>query len=234
MDDVHIDINFGQIYLSKPMKITWILHSSFAVTTLGMDAKGWTGTGIGSGLFPICTGPKYPRKAPDDSNDADGIAPVSANASRYKILSYMARDILAMPVSSVASESAFSTGKRVLTPWRASMSTRTVEALLCTQSFLQKPIALDLLCDYIPDDAVEDEAGKKPVPEWNRTGLTGTGTSPGPGTGTGPQIEEPVNSVYSCLMLPDYALPLRRPWEDKDILKNNVVTKTFHLNAASM
>ncbi|RZC69514.1 hypothetical protein C5167_032667 [Papaver somniferum] len=120
-----------------------------------------------------------------------------ANASRYKILSYMARDILAMSVSSVASESAFSTGKRVLTPWRASMSTRTVEALLCTQSFLQKPIALDLLCDYIPDDAVEDEAGKKPVPEWNRTGLTGTGTSPGPGTGTGPQIEEPVNSVYS-------------------------------------
>ncbi|XP_026436063.1 uncharacterized protein LOC113333911 [Papaver somniferum] len=81
-----------------------------------------------------------------------------ANASRYKILSYMARDILAMLVSSVASESAFSTGKRVLTPWRASMSTRTVEALLCTQSFLQKPIALDLLCDYIPNDAVEDEA----------------------------------------------------------------------------
>ncbi|KAI3844838.1 hypothetical protein MKX03_004559, partial [Papaver bracteatum] len=38
-----------------------------------------------------------------------------ANASRYKILSYMARDILDMPVSSVASESAFSTGKRVLT-----------------------------------------------------------------------------------------------------------------------
>ncbi|XP_026450850.1 protein trichome birefringence-like 2 [Papaver somniferum] len=98
----------------------------------------------------------------------------------------MATDILAMPVSSVASESAFSTGKRVLTPWRASLSTRTVEALLCTQSFLQKPIALDILCDYIPDDAVEDEAGKNPAPEWNRTGLTGKRTSPG----TSPQIEE--------------------------------------------
>ncbi|KAI3841607.1 hypothetical protein MKX03_015522, partial [Papaver bracteatum] len=58
------------------------------------------------------------------------------NASRYKILSYMARDILSMLVSSVASESAFSTEKRMLTQWRASMSTRTVEALLCTQSFL--------------------------------------------------------------------------------------------------
>ncbi|XP_026437450.1 zinc finger BED domain-containing protein RICESLEEPER 3-like [Papaver somniferum] len=80
-----------------------------------------------------------------------------ANSSRYKILSCMAKDILAMPVSSVASESAFSTGKRVLSPWRSSLSPRTVEALICCQSWLSKPIDLDLLADYVPDDNSKDE-----------------------------------------------------------------------------
>ncbi|KAI3893166.1 hypothetical protein MKX03_020191, partial [Papaver bracteatum] len=54
--------------------------------------------------------------------------------------------------------SAFSTGKRILTPWRISLSARTVEALICTQSWLQKPISLDFICDYVPDDnaSIED------------------------------------------------------------------------------
>ncbi|KAI3846344.1 hypothetical protein MKX03_035503, partial [Papaver bracteatum] len=54
--------------------------------------------------------------------------------------------------SSVASESAFSTENLILTPWRSSLSSRTVEALLYTQRWLQKPISLDFLCDYVPDD----------------------------------------------------------------------------------
>ncbi|RZC61455.1 hypothetical protein C5167_023214 [Papaver somniferum] len=95
----------------------------------------------------------------DQDDDFDILAWWQANANRYKVLSYIARDILALHVSSVSSESACSTGKRVLTPWRAFMSTKTVEALLCTQSYLQNPIALDLLCDYVPDDDGEDAAG---------------------------------------------------------------------------
>ncbi|RZC59832.1 hypothetical protein C5167_007139 [Papaver somniferum] len=86
------------------------------------------------------------------TKEFDILAWWQANSTKYKVLSLMAKDILAIPVSSVASESAFSTGKRILTPWRSSLSVRTVEALLCTQSWLQKPISLDFPCDYVPDD----------------------------------------------------------------------------------
>lgn len=47
----------------------------------------------------------------------------------------------------------------VLTPCRSSLSTRTVEALLCTQSWLRKPIQLDLLTEFIPEDNAEIEEG---------------------------------------------------------------------------
>ncbi|KAI3862462.1 hypothetical protein MKX03_011550, partial [Papaver bracteatum] len=93
----------------------------------------------------------------DDDEEFDLLGWWKTNSTKYKILGHMAKDILAIPVSSVASESAFSTGKRVLSPCRSSLSTRTVEALLCTQSWLRKPIKLDLLSDFIPDDDVEIE-----------------------------------------------------------------------------
>jgi hypothetical protein len=59
------------------------------------------------------------------------------NSGRFPILSRMARDILAIPISTVASESAFSTGGRVLDPFRSSLSTRSVQSLICTQDWLQ-------------------------------------------------------------------------------------------------
>ncbi|CAH1430957.1 unnamed protein product [Lactuca virosa] len=64
----------------------------------------------------------------------------------YPILSKMARDILAIPISTVASESAFSTGGRVLDSFRTSLTPRMVEALICAQDWLRssrKPIVMD-------------------------------------------------------------------------------------------
>ncbi|XP_050908656.1 zinc finger BED domain-containing protein RICESLEEPER 1-like [Lathyrus oleraceus] len=54
------------------------------------------------------------------------------NSIEYPILSTMAKDILATPVSTVASESAFSTGWRVIETYRSSLTTEMAEALICT------------------------------------------------------------------------------------------------------
>ncbi|KAG2724850.1 hypothetical protein I3760_01G037400 [Carya illinoinensis] len=61
------------------------------------------------------------------------------NEPNYPILARIARDLLLMPVSTVASESAFSTGGRVLDPFWSSLAPRTVEALICTQNWLRHP-----------------------------------------------------------------------------------------------
>ena len=57
------------------------------------------------------------------------------NQGKYPILAKIARDFLAIPVSTVASESAFSTGGRHLSPHRSRLHPSTVEALVCTQNW---------------------------------------------------------------------------------------------------
>ena len=58
------------------------------------------------------------------------------NQRKYRVLSQIARDVLAIQVSTVASESAFSTGGQILDPFRSSLSPKMVEALICTQNWL--------------------------------------------------------------------------------------------------
>ncbi|KAG8497237.1 hypothetical protein CXB51_008430 [Gossypium anomalum] len=60
------------------------------------------------------------------------------NSPRFPTLSKMARDVLAVPVSTVASESAFSTGGRVLDQYRSSLTPKIVQALVCTQDWIRK------------------------------------------------------------------------------------------------
>ena len=59
-----------------------------------------------------------------------------ANVCKYKVLSLIARDILAVPVSTVSSEAAFSTGGGVLDAFRSSLSSKMAEALICAQNWL--------------------------------------------------------------------------------------------------
>lgn len=54
---------------------------------------------------------------------------------RFPILAQMIRDILAIPISTVASESTFSIGGRVLDPYRSSLKPSTVEALVCLRDW---------------------------------------------------------------------------------------------------
>ncbi|KAJ9557040.1 hypothetical protein OSB04_011654 [Centaurea solstitialis] len=81
------------------------------------------------------------------------------NALRFPIVSRMAKDILAIQISTVASESAFSTTGRVLDPYRTSLATPIVEALVCTQDWVRKsrkPIVDDVQ-DILNDDDIAIE-----------------------------------------------------------------------------
>ncbi|GAB2274151.1 hypothetical protein Dimus_039070 [Dionaea muscipula] len=75
-----------------------------------------------------------------DDPSFDILAWWKANATRYRVLSRMAKDVLAMPVFTVASESAFSMGGRVLDAFRSSLTSRIAEALICNQDWLKSSL----------------------------------------------------------------------------------------------
>ena len=87
------------------------------------------------------------------------------NGCQFKVLSLIARDVLAMPVSTVSSESAFSTGGRVISEYRSSLSPNTVQALICTQNWLS-PSRLceklqELYIDNYNDTHGEEQEGSR-------------------------------------------------------------------------
>ncbi|KAG6661883.1 hypothetical protein CIPAW_03G205900 [Carya illinoinensis] len=59
------------------------------------------------------------------------------NSLKFRTLSKLARDILATPITTVSSESTFSAGGRVIDPHRASLSTETVQMLLCGSDWVR-------------------------------------------------------------------------------------------------
>ena len=66
------------------------------------------------------------------------------NSSKYQLLSKVALDVLAIPLSEVASKSTFSIGGRVLDPFRSSLLPNTVEMLICGQNWLRATDIVDL------------------------------------------------------------------------------------------
>ncbi|XP_057981182.1 zinc finger BED domain-containing protein RICESLEEPER 3-like [Malania oleifera] len=81
---------------------------------------------------------RYLSEAPEEgSQEFDILGWWKINNPRFPILSQLARDVLAIPIATVASESAFSTGGRVLDSFRTSLTPKVVEALICSQDWLQ-------------------------------------------------------------------------------------------------
>ncbi|KAL6501373.1 hypothetical protein OROGR_026506 [Orobanche gracilis] len=83
--------------------------------------------------------------------------------ARYPVLSMIAKDIFAIPSSTVASESAFSLGKRVVDPFRSSLSPKMVEALVCTNDWLRAEF------DFHKDPTEDDLILYKEIEEIEKT-----------------------------------------------------------------
>ncbi|KAF7134717.1 hypothetical protein RHSIM_Rhsim04G0042400 [Rhododendron simsii] len=85
------------------------------------------------------------------------------NERTFPILSIMARDVLTAPVSSVASESAFSAGKRVLDEKRSRLAPDILDCLLCLKDWedarlgIQKRSAKDEFRDYFSDSDIDGD-----------------------------------------------------------------------------
>ena len=74
------------------------------------------------------------------------------NSVRFPTLSKVAKDVLAIQSSTVASESAFSTGGRTLDRFRSSLTPITAEVLICCQDWLRdsnKPIQIEEMLEEL-------------------------------------------------------------------------------------
>ncbi|KAL0381242.1 UNVERIFIED_CONTAM: Zinc finger BED domain-containing protein RICESLEEPER 2 [Sesamum angustifolium] len=78
------------------------------------------------------------KKDKKDGKDFDVLEWWRVHALKYKILSIMARDLLAIPITTVASEATFSAGSRVIDKYRASLTSDTVQVLMCGGDWLRK------------------------------------------------------------------------------------------------
>ncbi|CAE6171886.1 unnamed protein product [Arabidopsis arenosa] len=93
------------------------------------------------------------------------------NSPKFPILSAIARDVLAMQVSSVASESAFSTSGRILDPYRSCLTHSTLEVLMCTEQWLKCTIHLNdkglfTISDVLGGDVDVQDKLQKGREEW--------------------------------------------------------------------
>ncbi|KAH0736593.1 hypothetical protein KY285_012300 [Solanum tuberosum] len=73
-----------------------------------------------------------------EHDDFDVLSWWKVNAPRFPILSELAHDVLAIPISSVALECAFSIGGRILDRFRSSLTPKCVQSLVCAQDWLRK------------------------------------------------------------------------------------------------
>lgn len=72
--------------------------------------------------------------------DFDILAFWRMNEDNYPALSRMAKDILAIPATSVSSESAFSNSSRVVNDYRSKLNPRTVQTLLLGENWVKKQV----------------------------------------------------------------------------------------------
>ncbi|GKV48941.1 hypothetical protein SLEP1_g55721 [Rubroshorea leprosula] len=80
----------------------------------------------------------------DENEDIDVLQWWKMNEHRFPVLATMARDVLAVPISTIASKSAFSSGGQVLDAFRSSLTPRMAQALICAQDWLRDKAVSDM------------------------------------------------------------------------------------------
>jgi hypothetical protein len=87
------------------------------------------------------------------------------NKSKFHVLAEITWDVLAIPLTFVASESTFSIGGRIIDHFRSSLASKTVEALICCQNWLRSSpnfeygIGESLLPDIEDEESYKLELG---------------------------------------------------------------------------
>ena len=76
--------------------------------------------------------------APQEMKSVDPHMWWKGQADSFPVLAKMARDHFSTPATSVPSEQLFSSGGRVVTDFRKSLTSEHIEALLCLQNWILK------------------------------------------------------------------------------------------------
>lgn len=98
--------------------------------------------------------------------EIDVLAYWNTNQFRYPNLALMARDVLTIPISTVASESAFSVGGRVLDQYRSCLAHNIVESLICTRDWkFNEQVTHDYALKEVTQDIMNLEVKENDVIE---------------------------------------------------------------------
>jgi hypothetical protein len=120
---------------------------------------------LGFALFKQQHRPNRSRRSEADIYLEDALVPLregesfdvlkwwKRNTENYPVLAKMARDFLAIPLSSVASESTFSTAGMIINQYRSSLNPETAEKLICSKDWLK---------EYLSEDDDDDGKDLKP------------------------------------------------------------------------
>nr|KAJ0207256.1 hypothetical protein LSAT_V11C500279800 [Lactuca sativa] len=121
-------------------------HSSFNNFDVGMDVDDFGDSLVAFDLFVSSTSSIDTYKSELDyyleenvlprTGDFDILAWWKSNGLKYPTLQQVVRDVLAIPVFIVASESTFSTGGRHITPHQNRLHPDLLETLICAQDWL--------------------------------------------------------------------------------------------------